>query len=564
MWLSPQSKGQKTANLTLQNQQGSAVVALSGTCGSTLPAADPAQLSFGKQRALIEAAPMSMTLTNVGGLDTYRVTAVRFSGLQKDWFHPSAMLALPLAVAPNARVPLDLTALPLATGPGVGLLELETDDAVPPRVTVPLSATGVAHIAAIDPPLGAFGTIDVLTKKTLTLALTNSGDDVLHVQDFRFDDGKGAFQLVNAPRKDGNGNWPTVHPGASLQFSVTFSPPEVGMYAGQVAIDTDDANQRHIVIPLSGNGALAGLQVTPAMVDFGTQSVGSQSPAQNVTVTNAGAAPLGAIRVLLSYPNPNQLRFEDPGLFDLAAGQSKVVPVYYLPLSAGSHGATLVITPAGFTATQVKLVGTAVVTPATVEVDTGQIPSSVFDFDKLTTRPNGVGEETDPQPIKVRMPANGLAARLERIEVVGSSSFHAALPSDPNLSPGVWNTFTVTFRPTVENRTEVGVANLYVRGIVAPVATVQLTGTLIRRVAPPEPSPSGCTIAPHPGSGPAAWPLLLVAAILARRRRLPRIHPRGGARRGQEGPRSWPFLAPNKQNSLSPRLPVQPSEPSQR
>lgn len=492
-------------------------VSLLGNGTEAKPAASPANIDFASQSIYLASMPTSVSFTNAGS-DTYSITAITFSGANKDWFRVNGIVVFPVKVAPNATVKIDLIALPLGLGTGTGTATFMTDDAMTPKFDIPLKVNGIGASVQMDPPYGDFGTIGVLAKSTKTFTMKNVGTDVLKMEDFRFVDPMqcSCFQVNNMPVQDMDGNWPSLKPGEMLTFSVLFSPQVEGNFNAQIEIDTSDPMARHVHIPLDGIGAQAGLKVDPVSLNFNTIIVGNQSVPQNITITNTGGATLTINSVTLSGANANNFKYDDPGKFDLAGGQAKVIPVYYQPGAAGMHSASLVITPAGFPAAQVKLSGVAV--QPILQVSTGQTPSNVLDFDQL-----GLvllkGSTSEPQAVGIKVPSNGIALSIESITVAGSPDFTVDQVSKADLSPGASATFNVFFTPS-DTKTKSATITIKGRGIPQALATVMVKGTGIESVVVKRDT-SGCSVGAGRNLSGTFFLLLALPglALIARRRR---------------------------------------------
>ena len=69
-------------------------------------------------------------------------------------------------------------------------------------------------------------------------------------------------------------------------------------FAGKVAIFDDAPNSPH-VIALAGAGGVGQITLSPTIVSFVSQTVGTTSDAQTVTMTNGGTVPvrIGSVSV---------------------------------------------------------------------------------------------------------------------------------------------------------------------------------------------------------------------------------------------------------------------------
>jgi hypothetical protein len=143
-------------------------------------------------------------------------------------------------------------------------------------------------------------------------------------------------------------------------FSVTFSPAEVGATAGAITI-TDNAVINPQYYKVTGAAVLP-VTVTPASLTFASQSVGSTSAAQKVTVTNnqsialniSGIVASGDYAIATDGTPACQVGVPVPTLNKCSFG------VVFAPTSAGTiKGVVTVSTDAGSSPQEVKLTGTA-------------------------------------------------------------------------------------------------------------------------------------------------------------------------------------------------------------
>jgi len=88
------------------------------------------------------------------------------------------------------------------------------------------------------------------------------------------------------------------------------------------------------------------VNVSPAMIPFGAQSINTTSAAQVVTVTNTGAAPVVISRISLGGTNPGRFAQTNNcpiGGTGLAVGGSCTINVTFTPGRAIAHSATVTV-----------------------------------------------------------------------------------------------------------------------------------------------------------------------------------------------------------------------------
>jgi hypothetical protein len=126
-----------------------------------------------------------------------------------------------------------------------------------------------------------FGPVGVgFSGPTLAVTITNQGFS--SITDWA---GGGVYAPFHATQNCAGG----VPPGGSCQFYYTFNPTETGVFS-----TTSDVSNSYgsFTIELGGEGAGAGLSVSPLVLDFGSVPPGDSGTPQVVTIKNTGLATL--------------------------------------------------------------------------------------------------------------------------------------------------------------------------------------------------------------------------------------------------------------------------------
>jgi hypothetical protein len=127
-----------------------------------------------------------------------------------------------------------------------------------------------------------FGPVGVsLSGPTLVVTITNQSP-FTSITDWA---GGGVNAPVGASQNCAGG----VAPGESCQFYYTFDPTETGMFSTTSDVSNSFGS---FTIELRGEGAGAGLSVSPLVLDFGSVSPGGSGVVQVVTIKNTGLATL--------------------------------------------------------------------------------------------------------------------------------------------------------------------------------------------------------------------------------------------------------------------------------
>src|SRR5207302_1208012 len=211
-----------------------------------------------------------------------------------------------------------------------------------------------------------------------TVTLTNSGGAPLNLtrnsnsgaqaNDFAFAAGN------TCPTRAGS-----VAPGASCTISVSFTPAGPGARAAAVNI-TDDAAGSPQSVSLTGTGVTPPTATLSAMSSpFGNQRVGTTSPAQTVTLTNSGGAPLNLTSITITGTQTADYAFAagntcPTGAGSVGPGASCTISISFTPAATGARAATVNITDDAADSPQsVPLTG-AGVTPPTATLSATSSP----------------------------------------------------------------------------------------------------------------------------------------------------------------------------------------------
>lgn len=216
------------------------------------------------------------------------------------------------------------------------------------------------------PPLVDFGFVGSGTARR-ELALQNIGDCTLTVFDAYLADSSGtAFQCpMCAPEQ-----FPfELFPFRKRPVEVFFTPPEVGEFADELVLLSDDAELPEIRVPLRARfDGIPAVGTAPAAVNFDYVPVG-QVVTETLEITNQGTgrAPLRITGLTIETATATTFSFE-PALdepLELTPARSSLqvheIQVTYRPTEMADHEAALVLTTnaPGETVVRVPLRGTS-------------------------------------------------------------------------------------------------------------------------------------------------------------------------------------------------------------
>jgi hypothetical protein len=351
----PAATGSRAATLSIgDNSNGSPqTVALSGTGTAPISTISPGSVAFGNQLVNLASAATVIGVSNSGTANLV-ISSLAVTGTNAADFTYTAG-TLPITITPGNRAYINLTFTPAAAGSRVAALAISDNTAASPE-TVPLSGTGTAAVAGINPVSVNFGNQAVATTSTPTpITVSNSGTGNLVITSLTIagsNPGDFAFAAGTLPI--------TVAPGSSATINVTFAPTSPGARSAGLNL-VDNVSTSPQSVALSGAGLGPAASPNPTAINFGAISVNGSSAATTVTITNSGNANLVISAVALTGPNATDFIFTASSTpITVTPGTSTAILVTFQPKAGGSRSAVLSISSnAGGGSLSIPLSGTA-------------------------------------------------------------------------------------------------------------------------------------------------------------------------------------------------------------
>jgi len=265
------------------------------------------------------------------------------------------------------------------------------------------------------------------TSQPLGITVANTGSATLSIISIA---ASGDFPQTNAC---GSG----IAGGTSCTISVTFTPTAAGTRTGTITF-TDSAASSPQTVKLSGKG-ISGLSATlsPTSLNFSSQTVGTTSAVQTVSLTNTGSATLMINGVSISGANPSAFAISANSACggSLMAGASCTVGVSFSPSAAGNLSATLeIIDNSAQSPRSVALTGVGLPPPTVTLSSTSlSFPAQV------------VGSTSPAQTVTLATSGSGTLAISS---ISGSSNFNASNNCGASVTVGGSCSVNVTFTPS--------------------------------------------------------------------------------------------------------------------
>ena len=321
---SPVTTGNITGNLTLRDTASSnpQTVALAGTGGAPAAGFNPTSLNFAAQLVGTTSAAQTITLTNIGD-DAMAIAGIGSGG---DFAQTNTCGS---TLAAGASCPISVTFTPTAAGARSGSLTV-TDNASGSPQSVFLGGAGTAPIASLSPASLAFGGQPIgTTSPSVGVTLSNTGNAALTISAITV---MGDFAQTNNCGT-------TLGAGSACSILVTFTPAAMGTRSGSLTV-TDNASGSPQSVSLMGTGTAPIATLSPISLGFGAQVIGTTSPAQGVTLSNTGNAPL----TISAFPITGDFAETNNCSTPLAAGASCTISVTFTPSTTGARAGSLTVT----------------------------------------------------------------------------------------------------------------------------------------------------------------------------------------------------------------------------
>ena len=489
----PKSTGVQNATLTIASTAPGvtpASIALTGiglAPPSMLPS--PATLNFGLLKVTFSSGPYNVTITNSGQEPLNPPTFALSGPNAADFvFVQSSCQLNGNRVLPGQSCTYQGTFNASIVGLESATLTFTSSNAIPASASIGLLGTGTSLIDFTTAPSSVtFPATFVGTPSSPTIVVLSEltkqplNQFALAVN--------GPFQLIPGSTTCGT----TLLGAGSCNAAIVYTPTAVGGQAGSLTVTSITPGFTPVTIPLSGSGLAVGeLTLSAPTLGFGSVLVGSTSGAQQMTVTNSGAAPLNGLNVAAT--GPFTLAGNGCGS-SLAPLSLCTVTVAYAPTTAGNSTGSLSVTSTsiGVAPIQATLTGNGLA-PGALEVS-----PSFLAFGTQT-----IGQSSLAQPVTV-FNTGPTALNLQPVTATGDFSLSTSTCGS-QIAAGDNCTLYALFTPTQPGSRQ-GTLTLTATQNGIPV-TVALSGTAL--AAASLAANTGALAFPSVGVGSTSNPLPLV------------------------------------------------------
>ena len=193
-----------------------------------------------------------------------------------------------------------------------------------------------------------FGQRNVGSSTAASVSVSNCGDAAFSFTDVSAHTATNAAYRIDAQCATGM----TLAPRDACTIDVYFEPKAPGQASGAVWLHNTTSTPDQLLTfygrAVDAQAGTATLAFEPAIVDFGAQPIGVETPALVVTLRNLGPQPLVPSALVLNGANPYDFRGKS-GAADcgigraIAAGSGCTLSLFFNPRAAGPRRATLVV-----------------------------------------------------------------------------------------------------------------------------------------------------------------------------------------------------------------------------
>jgi hypothetical protein len=185
-------------------------------------------------------------------------------------------------------------------------------------------------MAIVSPSSLAFGTIATgSTSSSVPITVTNSGNSPLNV----------IGAATTAPFSIAEPVCPSALARlANCEIPVVFAPSTPGQQNGQVSLQVDIANAKPLVL-VTGTAVNPSLTAAPGSLNFSSQTVGSISAAQTITLTNTSSVAVTITSVTANGP----FAVSSQCGASLAAAGTCSIAVTFTPTAVGQQSGSLIV-----------------------------------------------------------------------------------------------------------------------------------------------------------------------------------------------------------------------------
>jgi hypothetical protein len=445
----PGSAGAKSAALEIGDDgpESPQTVALSGNGiggGDGAPAATvtPGSISFGDDVVGNKTDAQPVTLTNTGNAPLI-ITSFHIDGADAADFSQGADCPVSPGYLPAGGSCTIYVAF-TPDSPGAKSATFEIGDNAPDSPqSVSLSGNGIlAGEITLSPTSLSFGDQLVGTRSDAqAVTVTNTGAEPVAINSIHLD-GPDAADFAQGALCPVTPD--VLAPGTSCTVYVSFEPDSGGQKTASLVIGSNAPDSPQSV-DLSGNG-ISTPQVTlePEGLSFGSVTVGTNGPTQEVTLRDTAGGPLHIGSIGITGPAAPDFSETSNCPSTLAVGSSCTLDVTFAPEAEGTRTASLTVTDDGAGGSQAASLAGAGVAPGTFlddDFESGSLAQwTTYSSDGSSIALDSTNAHSGTTSVRFTNSGNDESSRLyENLEGGGhaQSYTHFCFEIAPGLTEGI-------------------------------------------------------------------------------------------------------------------------------
>ena len=293
----------------------------------------PNLLTFTSQVLGTSSSSKAVTLKNTGR-STLNISSMVASG-------GFATTSCPSSIAAGATCQFNVSFAPGTLGPVNGAITI-VDSANPSTQVLNLTGTGIAPVTFSAASISFSSTAIGSTSAPKSITLTNQLATSITM---------GAVATSGDFNVSSNGCTGSVAGGGTCTIAVTFSPTLKGTISGALTVG-DSAPFQPQVVALSGSGTgtvTNPVSLQPTKLTFTSQTIGTTSASQTVTLKNNGTSILSIATVAVSG---NYLETDNCAGKNIASRATCTINVQFQPTGDGSIAGAITVTDSAATSPQ--------------------------------------------------------------------------------------------------------------------------------------------------------------------------------------------------------------------
>jgi hypothetical protein len=309
---------------------------------SAAPAtANPISVGFFQETVGRASSPQAVTIGNPDP-GVVQISGVAISGADPGDFSVSGETCAAATLGQGEGCAVEVTFAPQAGGSREATLEVAIEGEA--AIAVPLSGSGQTRKLTV-PATAGFSTTSVGGTSSVQIPLKNTSEAGVNVSEVNFEGADAGDFGIEGSNCNG-----FIGPGMSCDLTARFTPAAAGPREALLRVSSDGTPADYVT-ELSGEGAATEVIFEPAGYNFGLVEMHSGGPRTNLTVRNAGAAPIQLSNLEITGPGANEFWIPGSSCWGtgLAPDGTCAVEVQFNANEEGSFAATLSVGAGGTT-----------------------------------------------------------------------------------------------------------------------------------------------------------------------------------------------------------------------